>query len=253
MLKNRVLHRAIMLVIAVVAVGFIGFVEKQQADMVCRAINISIDNQLGNYFIDEKDVMDIVTNDDDEKVIGSSFSGINLKHIEQKLEYHEFIYNAEVHKDLKGNLNVKVFQTRPVARIAYAGKADKYINHLGEIIPVSAKYTSRVMLVSGYVSQHLQGSNLWESDYGRKFMTLVEYINADSFWKAMVAQLEIDNRGNVKIYTQVGKQVLDFGQPENLESKFKRLNIFYDKILPSKGWNTYETVSVKFENQIVCE
>lgn len=253
MLKNKIVNRVVIFVIVVLAAGFIGFVEKQQSGRVCQAIHISIDNQLGNYFIDEKDVMNIVTNENDEKIIGVSFSDINLKHIEERLKFHEFIYNAEVHKDLKGNLSVRVFQTRPVARVAFSGKADKYINHRGEIIPVSSKYTSRVMLVSGYVTQYLKGKNLREDEYGNKFMNLIEFINADPFWKAMVAQLEIDKRGNVKIYTQVGKQVLDFGQPDNMESKFKRLNMFYDKILPSKGWNTYETVSVKFENQIVCE
>lgn len=253
MLKNLKWNRIIIFSIAVFAVGFIGFVGKQQAGIVCKNINISIDNRLGNYFIDEKDVMDIVTGNKTDKIIGERFSSINLRLIEEKLEHHEFIYDAEVHKDLKGNLNVKVFQAKPVARIAYSGEKDKYINQLGEIIPTSTKYTSRVMLISGNVSRYLKGGNLHNDEYGENLLQLIDFINHDPFWKAMVAQLEIGKKGNIRIYTQVSKQVIEFGQPEDFEKKFKRLSIFYDKILPSEGWNTYTTVSVKFENQIVCE
>jgi cell division protein FtsQ len=55
------------------------------------------------------------------------------------------------------------------------------------------------------------------------------------------------------MYQQVGKEVIDFGKPEMIESKFEKIAIFYEEILPSKGWNTYSRVCVKFKNQIVCE
>lgn len=253
MFKNKKLNRIIVFSIAAFAVGFIGFVGKKQSEIVFRSINISIDNQLGNYFIDDKDVMDIVTGNNSYRIIGERFEDVDLRLIERKLELHEFIYNAEVHKDLKGNLNVHVFQAKPVARILEPGKKDKYISKLGEVIPTSTKYTSRVLLISGHTSQYLKEKNLHDDEYSENLLQMIDFINHNPFWKAMVAQLEIDKRGNVSIYTQVSKQVIDFGQPENLESKFKRLNIFYDKILPSEGWNSYERVSVKFENQIVCE
>ncbi len=73
------------------------------------------------------------------------------------------------------------------------------------------------------------------------------------FWKAQIAQAEIAKDGDITLYPQIGRQTIDFGQPENIEDKFKRLDIFFKKILPVKGWNYYQKVSIKYNNQIVCE
>lgn len=253
MISARKRNRIIILCIVLVTIAMISFVEKKQSDVMCTNINIHIDNQLGNYFIDENDVLKIITNDHDDKLIGEPFESIDLKQLEGRLERHPFVYRAEVHKDLKGNLNANIYQARPVARLSYSGYNDKYINHLGEIIPTSEKYTSRVLFISGYITANLKEDKLYEYEYGQNLMRMIGYINGDKFWKAMVSQLEIDKRGNIYMYTQVGKQKVEFGPPEDLDDKFKRLRIFYSKILPTKGWNSYETVSVKFKNQIVCE
>ena len=29
--------------------------------------------------------------------------------------------------------------------------------------------------------------------------------------------------------------------------------LFYKNIAPTKGWNTYKTINVKFKNQIICD
>jgi cell division protein FtsQ len=55
------------------------------------------------------------------------------------------------------------------------------------------------------------------------------------------------------MYQQVGKQVIEFGEAKDIEEKFKKINLFYEEILPAKGWNTYSRVNVKYKGQIVCE
>ncbi|RTZ94301.1 MAG: cell division protein, partial [Candidatus Poseidoniales archaeon] len=35
--------------------------------------------------------------------------------------------------------------------------------------------------------------------------------------------------------------------------KFKKIDMFFHDILPSKGWDAYHSVNVAFNNQIVCE
>ena len=55
------------------------------------------------------------------------------------------------------------------------------------------------------------------------------------------------------MFPQVGGQLIEFGKPENLESKFKKLMIFYKEILPKHGWNAYERVNLEYEGQIIAE
>ena len=82
---------------------------------------------------------------------------------------------------------------------------------------------------------------------------LIHYINEHPFWKSQIAEMYVNKKGEVTFYTQISKQRVEFGKPENIEAKFKKLKIFYKEILPAKGWNNYEKVSLKYNNQIVCE
>ena len=95
--------------------------------------------------------------------------------------------------------------------------------------------------------------NLSESKYGKQVYDLLTFIENDKFWKAQIAHIFIKKDGEIEMYPQVTKQVVEFGHPEDLERKFSKLMTFYKEILPKKGWNTYDRVNLKFENQIICE
>ena len=82
---------------------------------------------------------------------------------------------------------------------------------------------------------------------------MLHFIEMDEFLKAQIAQLEINELGEIVMYPQIGKQYIEFGKAENFEIKFRKLRAFYKEILPVKGWGTYQRVSLKYQNQIVCE
>jgi len=233
--------------------GSIGLVEKQRSERTCTSIEVNIDNQFENYFINENDIIDIVTNRGEHRIIGEILDDLNLKSIESELYKNKFIKKAEVYKDLKGVLMINIDQSRPIARLMSSKMADRYISNRGEVLPLSKRYTARVMLIDGAFANNAKLYDLNETEYGRNLMSLLHFIDNDKFWKAQIAQLNIDYRGNIKMYTQVSKQVVVYGKPEEIEVKFRNLKIFYKEILPAKGWNSYETVSVKYKNQIVCE
>ncbi|MBO6763035.1 MAG: cell division protein FtsQ, partial [Roseivirga sp.] len=68
-----------------------------------------------------------------------------------------------------------------------------------------------------------------------------------------IGHIDINSKGKVVMYPQVGDQRLEFGYAEDLERKFKKLEIFFKQIMPSKGWNIYERVNVEYKDQIICE
>ena len=109
------------------------------------------------------------------------------------------------------------------------------------------------MLVGGELAGQLAQSDLTESPHGVRILKLLKYIDNDPFWKAQISGLEINLNGDILFHPQVTKQIVAFGKAENIEAKFKKLDIFYREILPQKGWNHYRTVNLKYHNQIVCE
>jgi cell division protein FtsQ len=241
--------------IAVVLIGLsflIAFSERKRGGSVCKDIVVELDNLNENHFLDEADVMQLVEGSG-QPVKGIGIDRIKLKEIEKKLKYDKHILDAELFGDLKGNLIVNVELRRPIARIVQNDAPDAYIAEDGVVMPVSDKYTSRVVLISGAVKHFLESEDLNKSEEGKQLMEMIEFINEDKFWKAQVAQLDISRDGKIVIFPQVTGQRVEFGKAENIEVKFKKLMIFYKEILPTRGWTRYERVNLEYEGQVVAE
>ncbi|MTI41868.1 cell division protein FtsQ/DivIB [Fulvivirga lutimaris] len=238
---------------AVVLLSVISFAERKQGAEVCKDIVVKLDNQYDNFFIDENDIIALMTDDGDDIIIGKDFEEINLKTIEERVRTQKFLQKAEIYKDLKGNILVNAKLRRPFARIVEPSVPRGYISTDGVVLPPSSKYTSRTIILSGSFMKELVKSDLTATEEGQKIYELLKFIDGDKFWKAQIAQIDIDKKMNVLIYPQVTKQIVEFGQPDDLEAKFKKLKVFYKQILPQKGWNTYERVNLKYKDQIIAE
>ncbi len=231
----------------------IGFANIDNDRRVCNRVMVSIDNQLHNHFIDDTDVLNLLTNGYTEAVEGAAFADLNIRTLENRVKANDYVREAEIFRDLKGNLLVKVVLRRPVARVIQPDGPDAYIAGDGTILPVSDKFSARVLLVSGAVARDIAGlGNIKASDH-RQLFALINFINADKFWRAQITQVDVQPDGDIKLLPQVTKQYIEFGDLQDMKNKFARLKIFYTKILPRKGWNSYSRVSVKYKNQIICE
>jgi cell division protein FtsQ len=247
--KREIKITAVLLVV----LFLIAFTERKQGSVAVQDIQIKIENINDNHFLDENDVAHLMQLNQ-QNLRGASLSKVGLKTIEKKIKTERFVKDAQLYTDLKGNLVVKVELRRPIARIVRNDGPDGYIAEDGTVMPVSEKFSSRVVLISGlYVRKLLQQENLNSTEEGKQLIAMINTIREDEFWRAQVAQLDIDSKARVIIYPQVGDELIEFGKPENVETKFKKLKIFYKEILPSKGWSKYKRVNLEYEGQIVAE
>jgi cell division protein FtsQ len=248
------IRKEIKVAVSLLVISFlIAFSERKQDGLICKDIEIELDNVNENHFLDEADIMKLVVGSG-QPIKGTSLDDINLKAIETKLKYDKHILDAELFGDLKGNLVVNVELRRPIARIVQEDAPDAYIAEDGVIMQVSEKYTSRVVLVSGaYVKTLLESQDLNNLEEGKQLLEMIKFINEDKFWKAQIAQLDINSNGKITIYPQMTGQRVQFGKPEDFESKFTKLMIFYKEILPQRGWTRYERVNLEYNGQIVAE
>ena len=248
------IKREIKIVTAILIVGgIIAFTERRQGSASIKDITIKMKNANENHFLDEDDIVKLMELKMDN-LKGASLDRVNMKEVEKKIRRDPFIKDAQLYSDLKGNLVVSAEIRRPIARIVRNDGPDGYIAEDGTVMPVSDKFTSRVILISGpYVRQMLKQNNLNTTDEGKQLITLINTIKEDQFWNAQVAQLDIDSKMRITIYPQVGDERIEFGRPDNVETKLKKLMIFYKEILPRMGWNKYDRVNLEYEGQIVAE
>jgi cell division protein FtsQ len=81
---------------------------------------------------------------------------------------------------------------------------------------------------------------------------MISYLNENPFWRAQIIQMQVSKAGDVELFTALGDQRIEFGKSDNFDVKLSKLRVFYKKVMAS-DWSRYSKVSVKFQDQIVCE
>lgn len=229
-------------------------VARKQAQKAVRKVSVTIDNEYNNYFISDREVKSIITNDGEKILEGSKITDIDLKNLELRIKSHKFVSEAQVYRDLAGNLNIKIKQNRPIARIVHDDSdQDVYIDEEGNILPLSERFTARVIPITRTLYRPAQARSFFQDSVGRAYLNLLKFIQKDAFWKAQLAEMQIDAKGKVIFMPQVGTQTIEFGKPEEVEQKFKKLLVFYKKVQPAMGWERYKRVNLEFDDQIICE
>lgn len=237
----------------------IGFAQKQQAERVCKNVSINITEEYNSYFIDQKDIMDLMTLNNREPLIGRSYDVLRLKQLEARVKANRLVEDAEVFRDIEGDLNVEVKQCRPIARINTQLNGSWYVSDKGRVFPTSEKFTARVPIISGDYAWRMLNVNFAEDSSHNDFFKLLSLIDKDAFLKALINEIEVDiesrtdSIADVYLYPQVGNFRIDYGDFTEPEAKLRRLKIAYSEVLTTKGWDTYKKLSIKFRNQIICE
>ena len=230
----------------------VAFVEIRRGKRVCQRLVIQVEQTDEHHFISRDDVRQLVTQQQTTPLEGVRLKDIDLKMLERNVATNNYVQQVNAYYDLAGNVVVQARQNRPIARILQPDASDAYLGANGRFLPLSERFTARVMVLSGDYMPTLLKASMPEDSVGVQLLELVRYIDRDKFWKAQIAQIDMNKNGEIVLYPQVGKQRIDFGKADHLSEKFHKLAVFYDQILPRKGWNHYEQVSLKYQNQIVC-
>jgi len=230
----------------------IGATEYRRQQRVCTQVAVTIEHTGEDSFVSEREIRSLV-NQENKPVIGVPLMTLDLKQLEQQVAKNPYIDRANVHYDLEGRVHVAVEQSRPIARLVHPKFPHAYVSTSGKLLPLSAQHTARVLLVSGEYVSKLSKKNWGQDSTFAQYLSLLQYIEQNEFWQAQIAQVDIGSEGKVTLFPQVGKQTIEFGKPNRISEKFHKLELFYQQILPRKGWNHYNRVSLTYENQIVCD
>lgn len=187
------------------------------------------------YFVDEKDIKDLVKQFNPTKKIGD----VKIPELEKKINEIPFVDSANVYMNLNGNLNVDIKQRIPIFRLNKNGK-DFYVDEKGVEFPISRNFSYPCMLVMGDVDA---------SEY-QELGQLVEKIDKDDFSKKYFIGIKKE-KNNYNLLTSDGNYKVEIGDLENIDFKVKGFKTFVEKYLVYQNPNKYKRISVKYNNQIV--
>ena len=118
-----------------------------------------------------------------------------------------------------------------------------YVDEDGKYMPLSRKYTSRVVVATGEISKKFACEKLYP---------FVMMLREDDFWDALIEQIVVDRGEEIILIPKVGNFRIILGEVGNAEEKMEKLRLFLKDGIVRKGWNVYKEINLKFDNQVVC-
>lgn len=224
----------VMLMSGVLMIAGLLFYSNAQTKEDVYVVNIDGDN--GNYFVDKDEVVRLIEQIRYKNPYTMGLKNLNLKALEDSLRLIDFVQDAQVSRDLKGNLVIDIQQDQPIARLLGDSGKGGYINQDRDLLDLSDSYSARVVVVTGVGADSLLNPHFLDSVEGQKICDFIAHVNSDPLWKAMIAQVDIDQQMEMTLYTQIGKQSFQFGRADEVEKKLKKMKLFFDEIAPKKGW-----------------
>jgi cell division protein FtsQ len=235
-MKNK--YRILKIAITVIILGFLlSFSLKKFGGqkITDNKISVKLNEKTPVYFVDEKDIREIVNKENPSRKVGD----LNIPELEKKINALPAVDSANVYLNLNGKLNLDIKQRVPVFRLNYKGK-DFYVDEKGVEFPISKTYSHPCMLVTGDVKK----------DEYAKLAELVDKIDKDDFSKKYFIGIS-KYKDSYNLLTSEGIYRVEIGDLDNIELKVKGFKTFVEKYLVFQDPQKYKMISVKYQNQIV--
>jgi len=229
-------------------VVILGFVSGEAGEVICKRIDVVLSDTVQSQFVSDADIR-AMFRDEGLQLQGYPLKDINTRELEQLLEKNAYIKGAEVSTDISGRMEIRLEQRVPLVRIMPDGKAGFYLDTEGKILPLSDQYVPHIILVSGNIKQPdgMEGRRQLEEIHS--FCT---YVSTHPFWSEQIVQLFVNRRGEYELIPRVGAHQILLGGLDQWERKLRNLELLYNQGFSTYGWNSYETINLKYTNQVIC-
>lgn len=253
---KKILSISIWLIMIAGLAVLVGFIESEHKKITCKGLRVEIDYGNAEVLISEAEISKKI-HDQFDTLVGKRITDINSVTIENFINDIDFVEVADVYTTLTGLMKIKLTQRNPILRVMNKHGQSYYIGEKGKLIPINAGHSSRVPVASGNISERYSDTlNLMLSTTKSELNDLYHlstYIYNDVFLKAQIEQVYINNNNEFELIPKVGRHLILLGDISDMEKKFDKLKIFYEKGIRKAGWNTYKSINLKFENQVICE
>lgn len=204
----------------------------------CIGVDITVTD---TTFLNEDGVRQILIN---KKLSpeGLSFDDIHLAKLESCLVASSLVRNALCYQTPEGKVAIRVTPRKPILHVLNSDGDDFYIDDMGGSMPRQERATDLVVMTG----------NVPKATAPELYARLGMIINADTFWRSNIEEIHVDNSGEIQLTPRLGSHIIILGDTSAVKDKLHRMRLFYDKAIGHAGWNRYKTISLKYDNQIVC-
>lgn len=241
-----------------------GFAKKHQAEQIMEVPEIKITIQEDMVLLTKEELLDRIKSHQFFEN-GMTRSEVRIRKMEDFLLMQDEIQAVEVYKKLGNQWVVNVTLKRPIARVLIPNSDGFYIDNRGILMDIPSNFRPRVLTVTGlerHIPEDFELNNIINNDSLITKFKLDEtyrisnYVCNSAFYNSQIVQLHYDEKDGFVLIPRVGGHQIVFGMADSEDAvakKFKKLTTFYEEVIPYEGWNTYQSINLRYKNQIVAK
>ena len=222
---------------------------RKEATHYCQRIDIQVKGSSEKLFISQSDIQAQLRKAANGTIINKRIETINVSMLENALEKHQWIRDAELYFDTRDVLHVVVSERAPIARVFAETGTSFYIDSAGKRMPLLPDVSVRVPVVTGFPAAKVLHKA--DSTVVKEVSSIAQFITTHPFWNAQIAQIDITPAGTFELLPVVGNHVIRIGRAENIDEKLSNLLLFYKQVLRKTGVDKYAVVDVQYKDQVV--
>ena len=178
-----------------------------------------------------------------QKLTGEKIENIDLQKLEDYLSKFSNFETVECSLNPDSRIRITITPIKAEVRVFESDGESFYINRQGKRINADAEF---------YIDVPVLISSKKNDRHIATALSVIRQTSCDPEMNALIAAYKIDGANDIILIPRLHGHVVNFGDSTRIAEKLAALLTAYREILPVKGWNTYDTISVKFKNQIVA-
>lgn len=222
----------------------------------CSGIEVCIRDSSINRFVCREDIIRHISGAHGDPV-GKLLDSLDIAAIEKTMDNWSPVRKSEVYLTKDGILHVTLVQRTPLLRfqkdsIGFYADAD------GVLFPLQPGHTAHVPVIDGNIplnagdGYHGRPASEWERQWTDRIVSMVRFMKSNDIWLKNIAQIHVNEAGDLVLIPYEGREKFIFGQPVGTEDKFRKIELYYTAIVPDKGKDMYSTVNLKYDGRIIC-
>jgi cell division protein FtsQ len=185
---------------------------------------------------------------------GSNLQKLDTKELKKSIMALPYLRDAEISKELNGIVRVKVFEREPAAITVIDGRF-MVIDREGFLLPQQRKCAERfpnLLKITGITRINTAGNGLQQLD--RRDIELIGQflvaLSESEYARLLIREFHLAGNNQDWCIAVPAPTRFIVGNDGNYKEKLKKFEIFWQKVVSKKGFDSYETVDLRFRDRI---
>jgi cell division protein FtsQ len=237
--KNVVLGViATILVVGTLVVG--SWASKQPSKRTCKYLEIQLTDSLERRFVSVEEMRNLVRSSSLNPV-GETMADVSCHAIEQCLEGHDMIRDAQCYKLPNGGIRIRLQQRVPMFLVV-SNDGSFYVDTDRKVMPVRSTIDVAVPIVKGTISKRAAVEEYYD---------FTAWLTKHDYWRTRIEHVQVHNPKYLVLSQNNMTATIVLGELKGYKRKLNKLQKLYTKGFDQMGYKPYKEYDLRFEGQVV--